>query len=279
MENSMNFQNSEQILYLNIENQIRNNQYKTKEELIQRISKLKEYGRFSSEDSNKKIKELLELYDNLNKKDEQLLDTEKYKNVSLENTNLIISTADDKILKTTESYQTMNAEFKQLQNEIVANSKDGQVNADTIFNHMANYQKEEVKILSISEALSRDNIDIESLKKIRFFLSNKNINPHDYKVDITSGIFYNETTDEVIEVRKNEETSQYEMYRSGETIYKNENQEQKNEEELSYDPKENMKVRRLTPPNKPYGFSNVGFLILNITTFVILTVMIILLNK
>lgn len=282
MENNQNYQNNEQILYLNLESQIKSNQFKTKEELIQRISKLKEYGRFSSENSNDKIKELLELYDKLHKTDESVLNTEKYKNVSTENINLIISTEDDKILKTSESNQTMNEEFKQLQNEIVANSKDGQANADTLFNHMANYQKEEIKILSISDVLLRDDIDKEVLKKIRFFLSNSKINPYNYKVDIINGIFYNQETDEVIEVRKNEETLEYEIYRSGEMIYKDEEQSEKverNEEQLLYDSKENHKVRRLTPPNKPYGFSNVSFLILNIMTFILLTTMIILLNK
>lgn len=86
--------------------------------------------------------ELLGKYDELNQTTDMPLNMENYKGVGLENKNLIVSTEQERILKTLESKDDLNKEFKQVQNQIVANNQDARTNADVIFNHMADNQKE-----------------------------------------------------------------------------------------------------------------------------------------
>ena len=62
-------------------------------------------------------------------------------------------------------------------------------------------------------------INIELLHKIRYFVSNKYINPYSYKIDLENGIFYNTETSEVLEVRKDEVTNKYQIYKGSEVVY------------------------------------------------------------
>lgn len=128
--------------------------------------------------------ELLGKYDELNQTTDMPLNMENYKGVGLENKNLIVSTEQERILKTLESKDDLNKEFKQVQNQIVANNQDARTNADVIFNHMADNQKEQLSLIPLSEAISKDNLDIELLEKLRFFVTNKYINPYSYKIDL-----------------------------------------------------------------------------------------------
>lgn len=286
MENNYN-----EFIFKNIETQIKNGMFKTKEELSKYLLETVKKEQFSQEQITGKIKQLLDLYDSLNKSEELPLDMQKYKNISLENENLIVSTETDKVLKTLEGSDRMAEEFKQVQNSLASNSADVLTNADEVFNYMASNQKEEVSLVSISEVFFRDNIDTEILRKIKFFLNNKYINPYDYRVNIDTGIFYNIETDEVLEVRKNMETGQYEIYKGGEKIYGTSNEGNKNdnpsmdsereEELLSYDSRSKPKMRVLIPPknNDRAAFTKIGLLVINMITFALLAVTFLLLYK
>lgn len=271
--------------YLILEEQIKDNQFKSKNELIERINKLKEYGRIPADDSYKEVMKLLDLYDSLNKVNDIPLDTDKYKSVQVEDANVIISTAEDKMLRTMDEVSSISDEFKQIQNQMVASSKDGMVNADNAFNHMANYQREEVKFLSIDEVFLRDDVDVEILRKIKFFLENKYIDPHDYKVDIVNGLFYNSDTDDVVEIRKNDVTLEYEMYRNNKLVSGNNRRMEEDmgyedtKEELDYGARQNVKVKKLTLNNNNMAFSKIGFLVLNIATFIAVLTMLVFLYK
>ena len=275
----------------NIEIQIRNNQFGSKEDLVKYINQLKNNKSLTTL-TEENIKNLLELYDSLHHTESIPLDMANYKNAKLEDKNLIISQKTQQILETHEDTEDFVTEFKQTQNEIIANNQDNRVDADDVFNKMVNQQKKELSLISLFEAITRDDIQIEILNKLRFFITNKYINPYVFKINLETGIFYNIETNEVFEVRKNEDTNQYEIFKGSEKIYgyatdleetpslEHDLQEEKQtyEEQLN---KANVKVRRLQKPpfTNNAAFTKVGFLIINILTFAILTTTIILLNK
>lgn len=279
--NSSSLTNSETII-LRIENQIRNNHFNSKEQLSKYLVDLKNSGLYQTELSNEKIEELLNLYDSLNKKSDIPLNMKQYTGISLDNQDLIISKETDQVLKTLENSSTLDHEFKQTQNEITANSSNGLANANTVFKHMANHEKEEISLLSLEEAIKRNNIDMELLNKIKFFITSININPSVFRVDIESGIFYNIETDEVYEVRKNSISNQYEIYKGQELVYgKLSQDDNKNLENNSrqYQPKVRKLIKPKSSSYNSAAFTKIGFLIINIITFTILILMIILLNK
>ena len=265
MDNQNNYN-----VYLDLENQIKNNGFKSKEDLNRYIVNLKQRGFISSND-NQKVENLLKLYDELNSRTINPLNIEGYKNVSLENQELIVSTNNDRILKTDSNHGEIEKEFMQTQNEMTANRQE-LVNTNDVFEKIADTKKEEVTLLFMSEVFNKDNIDLEILQKIKFFITNKYINPYNYKVDIQNGIFYNPETDEVLEVRKDSETNEYKIYRGSEIVYENESQVlEKEEESKNYD-KKNIKVRKLVKEdNRTFNnaaFSKISFLILNIIIFI-----------
>ena len=275
----------------NIENQIKNNQFETKEDLIKYINQQKNIGMISSV-SEEEVRRLLALYDETQSKESIPLDMTNYKNGRLEDKNLIISQNTQQILETQRDTVDFVTEFQETQNEIIANNQDNQIDADDVFNKMVNQQKKELSLISLFEAITRDDIQIEILNKLRFFITNKYINPYVFKINLETGVFYNIETNEVFEVRKNEDTNQYEIFKGSEKIYgyatdleetpslEHDLQEEKQtyEEQLN---KANVKVRRLQKPpfTNNAAFTKVGFLIINILTFAILTTTIILLNK
>lgn len=265
MDNQNNYN-----VYLDLENQIKNNNFKSKEDLNRYIVYLKQRGFISSND-NQKVENLLKLYDELNSHTDNPLNMEGYKNVSLENQELIVSTNNDRILKTDSNHGEIEKEFMQTQNEMTANRQE-LVNTNDVFEKIADTKKEEVTLLFISEVFNKDNIDLEILQKIKFFITNKYINPYNYKVDIQNGIFYNIETNEVLEVRKDSETNEYKIYRGSEIVYENESQVLEKEEESKNYEKKNIKVRRLVKEdNRTFNnaaFSKISFLILNIIIFI-----------
>lgn len=265
MDNQNNYN-----IYLDLENQIKNNNFKSKEDLNRYIVNLKQRGFISSND-NQKVENLLKLYDELNSHTNNPLNMEGYKNVSLENQELIVSTNNDRILKTDSNHGEIEKEFMQTQNEMTANRQE-LVNTNDVFEKIADTKKEEVTLLFISEVFNKDNIDLEILQKIKFFITNKYINPYNYKVDIQNGIFYNIETNEVLEVRKDSETNEYKIYRGSEIVYENESQVLEKEEESKNYEKKNIKVRRLVKEdNRTFNnaaFSKISFLILNIIIFI-----------
>ena len=144
-----------------------------------------------------------------------------------------------------------------------------------------NNQKEELSLISLSEAITKDNLDIELLQKIRFFVSNKYINPYSYKIDIESGIFYNIETLEVLEVRMDDTTNKYQIYKG---IYGDELVESDEEEMLYEDKTKNKpKIRVLRPPSmndyNNAAFSKMNFLLLVISMFAASIIFINILNK
>lgn len=274
----------------NLEQQIKNNFFSQKEDLINYIYKLRNNGVTIDE---QKIKEMLQLFDSLHKIEEPPLDMQKYASISLENQDLIISKETDRVLQTLEGQSSFNNEFKQTQNEIVANNKDGLVNADTVFKHMANYQKEEMNLIPLTESMSLNNINIEILEKINFFITNIHINQYLFKVDIKTGFFYNIETDEVYEVRKNKNTQQYEIFKAGEKVYGSNDETleeppleyEKESEQIDYESglnKPKVRVRKLDE-HHPYmnnaAFTKIGFLAMTIISYALITIMILLLNK
>ncbi len=242
----MNYQN----LLFQIERKIQENGYKTKEELVEYIDSLKKQGVPSNVLSEEKIKEFLELYDKLHPVIDDSLNLENYKGANLENQNVIISTNQDVVLKTNSTSSEMPQEFRNTQNEMTAVNANRLANSDEVFDYMQDHKKEEMDLIPIVEAINRDNIDIEVLNKIKFLIASKYINPYEYRVDIENGVFYNMDTSEVIEVRIDPETGKYVIYKSGEKVYTNaEDQElihDTNPEEKDRE-KENGKIRKLVP--------------------------------
>ena len=276
-----------------IQKQIRNNYFRSKEELYEYILKLNKNIN-SSALTNQEIEELLELYDELHTKSESPLDMENYSNKKLDNKNFIVSEADKRVLKTTENTNEFIHEFKQTQNQILAHNQDGTTNAREVFNKLADTKKEEITLLPLHEAIIDPNVDKEIIYKIKFLITKMQINPYSFKVNITTGIFYNYETNEMYEVRKNEKTNQYEIYVSGEIKYDNTNNienEQENtlsdhdEENIHKETKNKPKVRTRKPEQPRYfnnaAFTNIGFLIISITSLTIIGILIgiIILNK
>ncbi len=248
--------NYENLLH-QLEERIKNNQFKSKEELVDYINKLKGEGIPSSILTEAKITEYLELYDSINVKDMNNLDLSNYAGSKLENQNVIVSKQDDILLKTANTPDQLPEEFKKNQNELTAMNEDGLSNADEVFGYMRDYKKEEMPLITIDEAINRDNIDSETLSKIKYFITNKYVNPYSYRINLENGVFYNMETEDVLEVRKNPETGEYNIYKSGQKVYgdtpEDEEAEKKKdtkEEEMTYEKqKENIKVKRLIKPD------------------------------
>ena len=295
MENN-NYQTLLSVLY----QQIRNNNFKSKEALNNYIIYLKNNLIPSEVLSNEKVLELLNLYDSIHQNDNPKLDMRNYKASSLSNQNFIISTQTDTVLKTNFSNKDLNNEFKKIQNEITSSqTQDELANSDIVFAEMKENRKEELTLLSINEVLQRDDIDSEVLRKIRFFINNEYINPYSYKVDINTGLFYNQETKEMFEVRKNPQTGNYEIYKGSEVEYSkaSETEEHSNEslegnndfeeedQEINKDiDKQQMlyksKVRRLIKPTNlnNAAFVKSSFIVIGICIFSVILA-IILINK
>lgn len=294
MENN-NYQTLLSVLY----QQIRNNNFKSKEELNNYIIYLKNNLIPSEVLSNEKVLELLNLYDSIHQNDNPKLDMRNYKASSLSNQNFIISTQTDKVLKNNFSNGDLNKEFQKIQNEITSSQTQNELaNSDIVFAEMEKNRKEELTLLSINEVLQRDDIDSEVLRKIRFFINNEYINPYSYKVDINTGLFYNQETKEMFEVRKNPQTGNYEIYKGSEVEYSKarETEEHSNEslegnndfvedQEINKDIDEKRmlykpKVRRLIKPTNlnNAAFVKSSFIVIGICIFTIILA-IILINR
>lgn len=252
-----------------IQERINNNEFKDKNELISFLNDLKKQGLSESIITNEKITELLNLFDQTHSKEKSSLDLENYSSFKLENQNVIVSKKDDIVLKTNRPSEELPQEFKENQNELTAMSNDGLANADMTFDYMEKYKKEKMNLISLSEAVEKDNINKETLNKIKFFINNSYTNPSSYKVDIERDIFYNIENQEVLEVRKNQQTGKYEIYKGGELAYSNnssdetkednfEKETDTNEEKMPYlNKNENVKIRRLI---KPKDMNNNAFI-------------------
>jgi len=272
-----------QNIIMDLENKIDNNFFKTKEELNKYLIMLKEQNIIDSEN----MIEFLNQYDNLTKEEPSSLDMTNYKNVELEEQNMLISTKTDEILQTETTNEEMLKEFKEMQNELIAANNNPQVTSEEVFNKLKETKKEEVELISLSEAIERENVDIELLNKIKFLISNKYINPYEYKVSLEESLFYNQETKEIIEVKKNESTNEYEIYKGGELQQgKEENMEiikDTNKEEMTYENNlDRPKVRRLIKPNNIYNnqaFVKGSFLIITIILSSIFAAGILLLTK
>ncbi len=210
-----------EMILLDLEKRINNNYFKSKNELINYIEFLRQNNNLDIELFNKKVKELLELYDSKTVSSELPLDMQNYTDAKLSSGNYIVSGEDDKVLKTNNNIGELSQEFKKVQNEIVADNKEGNINANTIFNHMEKYQKESSTLMPLSN-LNMDIIDKEILDKIKFFIKNGNVNIFEYQVDISNGVFLNVNTNELFEVRKNPNTNAYEVYKGSQAQYNTE---------------------------------------------------------
>ena len=254
-----------------LESRIKNNEFKNKEELHKLINELKSNSIVASQLSNESILKLLNLYDEYHQELPPSLDIQNYKETKLGDKKYTVSTKDNEVLKNIDANTKMPDEFKEIQNRISsANTTDELANADIVFSEMKKNQKEELKFIPIAEAIEMTNINTEVLNKIKYFITRENINPYSYRVNPTTGIFYNDSIKELFEVRKNEETGEYEIYKSGEKQYTNseevtketdsqEIKKDKDEEKL-----ENQKVRRLIKPPENAAFISSTFIIFTI---------------
>lgn len=145
------------------------------------------------------------------------------------------------------------------------------LNNELNFNHISNNQKEEVTLIPISDVLSHNDISIETLEKIQFFINNKYVNPYDYRVNIETGVFYNINNGEPLEIKKNPNTNQYEIYIENEQSQLDIKRQEKNK----------SKVRVLRPPvnNNRAAFTRISLLVINIIAFAILITTILIINK
>lgn len=287
MDNVTNQITKDEMILQELERMIKSNHFSSKEQLNQYMINLRNGQISNAVLTNEKMKELLDLFDNLNRKQEMPLDTQKYGSISIENQDLIVAKETDQVLKTLEGASAFVDDFKKTQNKITTDKEDGLANADTVFQYMANHQKEEVTLVSLNEAFNRNDIDIEMLNKIKFFITNPYINPYIFKINIENGLFYNIETNEAYEVRKNTDTNKYEIYKSGEKIYTEEetleNEPEAKEKEHGEPQKSDDKVRKLVPSwqqnNNRAAFTKIGLLIINIITFALMITTIILLKK
>ena len=187
----------------NLESRIKNNEFKSKEELNRYINNLKNNANTSALLTEDKILTLLNLYDEYHQEISASLDLQNYKEENFEDSNYIVATQTNEVLQHMNSDKKMPEEFQNVQNKITsASTTDELANADTVFTHMKNNQKKELNFIPITEAIEINNIDTEVLNKIRFLISNKYIEPYAYRVNPSSGMFYNMETKEMLEVRK-----------------------------------------------------------------------------
>lgn len=274
-----------------LETEIKNNNFTTKEELYNEINELLKKNIVDSNTLNQeKIKELLDLFDQTTSKQNSNLDLQNYSEVNLENENLIVSKEKDQILKTDSDEDSLEKEFNMYQNELTDQGQDTLANADEVFDYMKNGIKEELDLIPISDALLKDNIDINTLEKIKFFVSNTYINPYEFTVDINSCIFYNVETKEVFEIRINPNTNEYEIYNCSQKTkdeissddketYDSENDEElteTSEEKISY---EQAKTRKLIPSKNLDNNAFIKSNILIITACILFLIIIFIIYK
>ena len=273
-----------------LDTRIKNNDFTSKEDLNKYLNKLKNNTPASSLLTDEKILYFLNLYDEYHQELPASLDLQNYKDTKLGEDDYIVGTKTNEVLKSYPSNISMTDEFKQKQNAISsASTTDELANADIVFDEMKKNEKEELNFIPISEAIEMSNISTEVLSKIKFFITREGIEQYAYRVNPSSGIFYNSETKELVEVRKNEETGEYEIYKSGEKQYTNNGTNDNDDPELMYDKDEekleyeNPKVKRLIKPPENAAFVNNTFIIFIIATFSVLASlilsMIILINK
>ncbi len=259
----MNTNTNYESVIMTLEERIRDGQFQSKEELADYINFLKQQGISSDILSQEKEVELLNTYDELHPTEENALNTENYKGVELSDQNVIVSKQDDTLLKTDSLAEELQDEFRENQNELTAMGENGLANADEVFDYMQEYKKEEYSLMPINEAIGKENVDSETLNKIKFFVTNKNIEPYNYQVDIEKGIFYNVENQEVLEVRKNEQTNQYEIYKGNELAYNSNSESLENKNDINTEAQtyenENVKVRRLIKPKDNHHLDNAAF--------------------
>lgn len=273
-----------------MENLIRANRFKTKEELYKYILELRKRN-IALIITEEDIKKILRMYDEMHMQKEIPLDMKDYTNKKLDDKNYVVSEQDDRVLKTNGNSTEFIKEFKNTQNEILAHSQDGNTNAKETFRKIADTKKEEVNLVSLHEIVTSPSVDAELLQKIKFFITRSKLNPYSFKVDIKTGVFYNVETNELYEVRKNENTNQYEIFVSGEIRYGDttnqanvsETLENDHNEKLYQNEKENVKVRKLVPKRNlnNAAFAKIGILLLNFVSLIIIgaSIYILLYNK
>ena len=261
-----------EMILLDLEKRVNNNYFKSKDQLVAYINEMRQNKQLDREKFDKKVEELLSLYDKYNESELPL---------NLEN---------DKAPKTNSNYSEKSQEFKEVQNTIIANNNDG-TNADAVFDYMAKYQKESYVLMPLSN-LNMQIINKDMLDKIRFFVKNGNINIFDYQVDISNGLFFNIITNELFEVTRDPDTQQFKIYKENESQYNNKIRSDNkgndianlsNEESLKYQSRNNnskVRVLRLNPlKDNRAAFTKTSFLIIILFLFSIMCALLLLLLK
>ena len=280
----------------NLEEAAKTDRFASKDDFNKYIEQMKKNGNLEITEEEKK--KLLETYDENHKSEEAGLDMTNYQGTRIEEQNYVIAKDTDTVLKTDASSKEIPDEFKKNQNTLAAaNSQDELANAQTVFNEMKNKIHEEVTLAPIYEMVERQDASQELLDKIRFFITNRKINPFGYKVS-KDGVFYNSEKDEMLEVKKNPKTGKFEIIKGSQVVYSEDEQtetyseEEERSEDKGYTPEEvekegienqkkndNPKVRRLIPEKQRQdqaAFVKSGVLIITFISVVILLSMLIL---
>ena len=213
-----------------IENAAKDNTFANKEEFYSYIQKQQ-----IPEDilTKERITELLNIYDENHKITSEDVDLSNYKSINLEGDNhkstYIADKDNDKVIKFEGTNSEVPDEFRNVQNKISNGSN--LADSNQVFEYMRNHEKVEVSLVPIYE-ISKDNVtDNEILNKIRFFVQNNTLDTSfPYEVNPETGVIYNTTTDEMYEVRKNEQTGQYEIIKGGSVVYEETSQSNVSEE-------------------------------------------------
>ena len=184
-----------------------------------------------------------------------------------------------------EQYFNQRKNIEQNQHEITYKSNETLNNSNENFKPTNDHAKKEIQIKSLTDIIQNpfENINKEVFMKIRYLITEQHIDPRMFKINLETGMFYNIENSDIYEVKRNHETGKYEININGIRVYKNNSLEQNEnniEKEQDSNTYNNIKVRRLIKSdNNNAAFTKIGFLLINILTFITLITMMLLLNK
>jgi len=143
------------------------------------------------------------------------------------------------------------------------------VSTTSVVNEPVHNNEEIPELVALTDIVYIEQVEKELLYKVKFFITNSGMNINAFAVNLNNSLFYNTETNTIYEVRKNPENGkQYEII---------------NKSEKAKLFKHKVKTKKLdnqtTSNIQNAAFTRVGFLVINILTFAMLTTMIILLNK
>ena len=175
---------------------------------------------FDVKSYNDSLKKIIEEYD---KAHEPKINSSNYKQMSVDGKNYIIS--NDGVVLEQDKYKNMGQlanDFENKKNEMIgAKGENSLVNANEAFNIMKKEMEESNFILI--DKVDRNKISSELVQKIEFVKNIVGVNYNDFRVDINRGIFINTKDNELYEVRYDNVSKQYRLYRGKQATYNDNN--------------------------------------------------------